>query len=417
MPIAVILRRLFLISLLTVPQVYWLGRAWRISAHPRVKRFIRWIAHALIFLVIIAIAADLYDRISTKILPTRLSYWIAPLVQLWIFSSTFAFYLIQPFRALDWCYSHLKRLTPAAAPKDPPDPSRRSLLHHAAAITGGIPFAAALYGYSLERLHFEVVRVNVPISNLPRALDGLRILQLSDIHIGDFMPVREIRRAVAIANDLGPHLAVITGDFLTGRGDPLADCIAELSRLRAPLGTWGCNGNHEIYAGAEDESESLFRLHGMCLLRQDSAQIQWKGTHLNLIGIDYARTQHFPSRSTPSLESIASLVRRDMPNILLSHNPNTFPNAAALGIELSLAGHTHGGQVNIEILHPALNPARFVSDFVAGLYRLPIPPAPGATLAQTASLYVNRGLGTLAVPARIGSYPEISLLTLRSSAG
>ena len=414
MPLAVILRRLFLISLLTLPQAYWLGRAWRISAHPRVKRSIRWIAHALIVLVVVAIAADLYDRISIKFLPSRLSYLLAPGVQLWIFSSTFAFYLIQPIRAVDWCRSLLKRKFRTNADDDPPDPSRRSILHHTATIVGGLPFAAALYGYSLERLRFEVVRVGVPISNLPPALDGLRILQLSDIHIGDFMPVHEIRRAVAMANDLAPHLAVITGDFLSSRGDPLADCIAELSRLRAPLGTWGCNGNHEIYAGAEAEAESLFQLHGMRLLRQSSGQVRWNGAHLNLIGIDYSRTQHFPSRSLPSVEGIQPLVRSDMPNILFSHNPNTFPSAAELGIELSLAGHTHGGQVNIEILHPALNPARFVTDFVAGLYRRSIAPAPGATVPRTAFLYVNRGLGTLAVPARLGSNPEITLLTLQS---
>lgn len=414
MPIAVILRRLFLISLLTLPQVYWLGRAWRISAHPRVKRSIRWIAHALIILLVLAITADLYDRISVKFLSTRLSYLIAPVVQLWIFSSTFAFYFMQPIRVLDWSHSLLKRLFRTTADDDPPDPSRRSLLHHTATIVGGLPFAAALYGYSLERLHFEVVRVNVPISNLPPALDGLRILQLSDIHIGDFMRAHEIRRAVDMANELAPHLAVVTGDFLSSRGDPLADCIAELSRIRAPLGTWGCNGNHEIYAGAEAEAESLFHLHGMRLLRQSSAQVHWNGAYLNLIGIDYARTQHFPSRSLPSVEGIQPLVRSDMPNILLSHNPNTFPSAAALGIELSLAGHTHGGQVNLEILHPALNPARFVTDFVAGLYRRPVSPASGGSLPRSAFLYVNRGLGTLAVPARLGSNPEITLLTLQS---
>ena len=100
-----------------------------------------------------------------------------------------------------------------------------------------------------------------------------------------------------------------------------------------------------------------------------------------------------------------------MPNILLSHNPNTFASAAAGGVELSLAGHTHGGQVRVEILHTALNPARFITSFIAGLYRMPL----RNTREQQACLYVNRGLGTLGFPARIGSKPEITLLTLRSA--
>ena len=120
----------------------------------------------------------------------------------------------------------------------------------------------------------------------------------------------------------------------------------------------------------------------------------------------------------PSLQNIERLVRRDMPNILLSHNPNTFYSAAELGIELSLAGHTHGGQVNVEIIHSALNPARFMTRFIAGAYQLPMSLSEqGATDAapQWSRLYVNRGLGTLALPARIGATPEITLLTLRCS--
>src|SRR5947208_14977958 len=91
--------------------------------------------------------------------------------------------------------------------------------------------------------------------SLHDALPILRIAQLSDIHIGDYMPPREIARAVDMANDLRPDISFVTGDFVSSEGDPLDACITELSRLRAPLGVWGCNGNHEIYAGAEDDAE------------------------------------------------------------------------------------------------------------------------------------------------------------------
>jgi uncharacterized protein len=138
------------------------------------------------------------------------------------------------------------------------------------------------------------------------------------------------------------------------------------------------------------------------------------------------------------LREIEHLVRRDMPNILLSHNPNSFRRAAELGIELSLAGHTHGGQVKVEIVDHSVSPARLISPFVAGLYRLPINrssavngdssekahagngrapnpsgAAPTANGTSKAALYVNRGLGTFGFPVRLGVPPEITLLTLR----
>jgi uncharacterized protein len=408
MPVIVVLRRLFLIALLVAPQVYWLGAVW--SFGERTRRIVRWLIQLFVMAAVLAMVAVLYDRISTKFLPDAVSYRIAPIVQLWIFSSTCAFFLTKALHCLTWCSMRLAKLTGKPAQDAAHDTTRRSVLRNAASIVGGAPFVIAVYGYTYERLQFAVESVDVPVANLPTALDGLRIVQLSDIHVGDFMPLHEIHRAVAMANDLEPHLAVITGDFLTGSGDPLAGCIRELSRLRTPLGTWGCNGNHEIYAGAEDEVEALFAVNGMRLLRSSAAQIQWNGAALNLIGIDYQRNIHMPDRSMPSLNGAEPLVRRDAPNILLSHNPNTFASAAATGVELTLAGHTHGGQVNVEILHSALNPARFVTSFTAGLYRLPM----GKGGPQYACLYVNRGLGTLGFPARIGSRPEITLLTLRS---
>jgi len=110
-------------------------------------------------------------------------------------------------------------------------------------------------------------------------------------------------------------------------------------------------------------------------------------------------------------------VRRDMPNILLSHNPNSFNRAAELGIELSLAGHTHGGQVQVEILDHRLSPARFITDYIAGLYARPmgVAAATGEAPIAKSHLYVNRGLGTVGAPVRLGVPPEITLITLRKA--
>ena len=190
-----------------------------------------------------------------------------------------------------------------------------------------MPFASAAYGFVEERFHFRVREVEILIAGLPQALDGLRITQLSDIHIGAYMPVRQVRRAVGMANELSGDLTVVTGDFVTGRSDPLEDCIAELSKLRAPLDVWGCNGNHEIYARVEKKSAELFQMHGIKLLRQENAELRWSGSAFNLIGVDYQRqrdAEEILRRCSPAWSRWSGATSP----ILLSHNPNSFPRAA-----------------------------------------------------------------------------------------
>src|ERR1700739_4792720 len=171
----------------------------------------------------------------------------------------------------------------------------------------------------------------------------------------------------------------------------------------------------------------LFGRYGMHMLRQQNAQLTWQGQAFNLLGVDYQRQGR-----RPMLRQIEPLVRHDMPNILLSHNPNSFPRAAQLGIELSLAGHTHGGQIQVEILDHRLSPARFITDYIAGLYQRPLfapapagrvsaearasrgfAPSPFTSSSPMAHIYVNRGLGTVGAPVRLGVPPEISLIVLR----
>src|SRR5207302_10338308 len=200
---------------------------------------------------------------------------------------------------------------------------------------------------------------------------------------------------------------------------------------------WGCNGNHEIYAHAEDQAYYLYAQAGMQLLRHSNAQIAFKGEQLNLIGVDYQREYNGRGQKQHMLADVQPQVRRDMPNLLLSHNPNSFNRAAELGIELSLAGHTHGGQIQVEILDHRLSPARFITDYIAGLYQRPLfspaatdRAAANASASQTSSpslldshlspvahLYVNRGLGTVGAPVRLGVPPEISLIVLRRAQG
>jgi uncharacterized protein len=407
------------LALIVLIQRFWLVGAWRWTqaAMPASARYLLqglWVAAVLVLL------ASFLEPFVGRMLPRGpVGTWLVGGARVWLLASFFAFFAFQSVQVVGWVS---RAAHGVFSPRVAFDPARRDLFRYAAYMAGTLPFLAATYGFATERLKYVVEKVDVPIANLPKALDGLRIAQLSDLHIGEFMPREEIRRAVEMANDLKPDLAVLTGDFISGQHDPLEDCIAELSKLRAPLGTWGCNGNHEIYAGAENAAQQLFDRHGMKLLRQENAQLEFQGEKLNLIGVDYQRDSMTPGPHGAMLLGMERLVSRDMPNILLSHNPNSFRRAAQMGIELSLAGHTHGGQVKVEIVDHSISPARLITDFVAGLFHLPLgngdaQPVMGANgySGKSAYLYVNRGLGTFGFPVRLGVPPEITLLTLRSA--
>jgi predicted MPP superfamily phosphohydrolase len=404
-------------------QRFWFVRAWS-SIGSFSNANWRSGLHAGLIALAAALLATLLDPLLGHGI-SRLSFGnfnlgktLATFARLWLVASFFGFLAVESVGAIEWVTNAAARLRPGAVAGGF-SPSRRTFFQYAAVLAGGFPFLAATYGFAAGRLRYTIERVDVPVANLPPELDGLRIAQLSDIHIGDYMPPHEIARAVAMANDLQPDISFVTGDFVSSEGDPLDACITELSRLRAPLGVWGCNGNHEIYAGVEDDAERLFREKGMRLLRAASAVVEHNGARFNLMGVDYQR-DHMVSgeRTHPMLQEIEHLVRRDMPNLLLSHNPNSFHRAAELGIELSLAGHTHGGQVKFEIVDHSVSPARLITPFVAGLYHLSMDghaDAASANGLQKAALYVNRGLGTFGFPVRIGVPPEITLLMLRAA--
>jgi len=392
------------LALLFLTQRFWFMSAWRAILEiarpgPRSVLQVAWFLALVVF--VLAFFDPLLGHPLAKVGGGK---WIIAIARVWLLASIFGFVAVQLVHGLGWIYG---RLAPGGAPADE---SRRNFFRYAGYALGSLPFMAGVYGFASGRFNFRVEKVEVPIANLPKELDGFKIAQLSDIHIGDYMPRQEVRRAVNIANSLKADLAVVTGDFISGEYDPLEDCIAELSNLRAPLGTWGCNGNHEIYADAEDAAQGLFRQHGMKLLRQENVLLDWRGQKLNLIGVDYQRDHMTRGPAGPMLQGIEPLVSREHPNILLSHNPNSFRRAAEMGIELSLAGHTHGGQVKVEIVDHSFTPAKLITDFVAGLYQLPM-----GQNGEKAALYVNRGLGTFGVPVRLGVTPEITLLTLRTA--
>jgi uncharacterized protein len=338
----------------------------------------------------------------------------------WFVGSWVGFGLVMVFwtvdragRAAAWLYRKARKVAaghattpmPGAIALDPPSPARRRLLEQAAVAVSAVPFVAAAYGLLYERLDVEVTRPRIALAHLPKGFQGFRIVQLSDFHISPFMTADEIRRCITIANGLKADLVALTGDYVSD--DPAAEreVVQALADLRAPFGVFGCLGNHEFYTETEDSITRLFATVGIRTLRQERAPIQSHGEVLNLIGVDYEQARfsrdhdgHLVGRY---LEGSEKLVMPDMVNILLSHNPNSFDRAAELGIDLTLAGHSHGGQLALSFINRGLALVRPETPYVSGWYE-----------RARSQLYVNRGIGTTGPPIRLGARPEITVLEL-----
>jgi hypothetical protein len=282
-------------------------------------------------------------------------------------------------------------------------PARRAWLRAAGVAAVCLPAAPVAFGAFIERNQYGIDELDLPVPGLHPDFDGYRIVQVSDLHVSPFLSPRDAARVIDMANGLRADLALFTGDLISERGDPLDAAIQELIRLRGADGVLGCMGNHEAYVGCRNYLERKTRPAGVNFLRAKAIQIHRGKGILNIAGVDYERG----SRHTDYLIGAERLVVPGVANLLLSHNPDVFPTAIQRGFQAVLSGHTHGGQINIEILHHNISPARFRTPFISGLYRLNAPDQ------APASCYVTNGIGTIGMPIRLGAPPEIALLRLR----
>ncbi len=274
---------------------------------------------------------------------------------------------------------------------------RRKFLNVASAVVCAAPAVALTTGF-ITRKDFDVKEFDLRVRNLPKDLQGLRLLQLSDIHMGAFYSRTDLRRVVDASNNLRADLAFITGDLITGKMDPLDDCLLELKRLRSHSGIWGCMGNHERLAKVSAYTAQKALEMDIRFLRRQRDQLKFGDSCINLVGVDHQ------FKGEGYLTGLEEFVDKDKFNLLLSHNPDVFPVAANQGFQLTLAGHTHGGQINVEVAHQNINIVDLVTPYTKGLYTKP-----------GSALYVTSGLGTIGVPVRLGAPPEITLIRLCKS--
>jgi hypothetical protein len=244
-----------------------------------------------------------------------------------------------------------------------------------------------------------VRRIEIPLARWPQALDGFRIVQISDVHIGPLLDRRFATEIAKRVNALSPDLVAVTGDLVDGSVARIGDEVEPFGAIRARHGVFFITGNHDFYSGADAWVDRVCEL-GWRALRNERVVIGDGEGHFDLAGVDDHHGALLGPGQGEDLSRALGGRESARPVVLLAHDPATFRRASQYGVDLQLSGHTHGGQI-----WPFRYLVRATVPWVAGLYRL------GAS-----AVYVSRGTGFWGPPMRLGAPSEITELVLRAVA-
>lgn len=272
--------------------------------------------------------------------------------------------------------------------------TRREFLRWTFGAVAVSPAGVFAYGAAIGKERYEIVEHTITLPRLSPRLHGLRIVQLTDIHVGNFMKQDKLEWYVRAVNDLQPDIVALTGDFIGSSPHFIPACAAALEKIEAREGVFACLGNHDYWVGARSVTEAL-ESAGVQVLRNEAHTLVLKGVPLNIAGVDD------PWRGMTDFDQALSMVDANAPTIMLCHQPDLFPAIVQRGVDLTLSGHYHGGQVKLQLLGMTVSPAHLISEFVEGHYS-----------HGRSQLYVSRGIGITGPPVRLNAPPEITLLHL-----
>ena len=268
-----------------------------------------------------------------------------------------------------------------------------------AAVVLAVAVTILLLGY-LGAGRLKVRRVDTEVPGLGAEFDGLRIVQLSDLHVGPHTSRRFLQRVVDATRSLNPDLIAVTGDLIDDRAEDVASYARALGGLEAPLGVYMIPGNHDVYAGWDAVETALRDARLGTVLVNDVRLITRGDSTIALLGTgDPAGGARGTTRAAPDVERALSRVSAGAVVIAFAHNPALWPSLAKRGVALTLSGHTHWGQFAIPKLGWSL-----ASPFLEH--------AMGAHQSEDALLYISPGTGYWGIPFRLGASPEVTLVTL-----
>lgn len=292
--------------------------------------------------------------------------------------------------------------------------TRSDFLIRSGLVLGSLPFVSLIYGMVRGAYDYQVKKLKLKVSNLPSAFQGYKIVQISDLHVGSFVTTDHLVEAVRIINEQNADIILFTGDLVNNKSEELIPHKAALSKLTAKHGVFSTLGNHDYgdYVAWNSEEEKARNLQtlinghkelGWDILMDEHRHIEIDGERITLIGVqNYSMHLRFPKYG--SLPKATKNIDYSNFNILLSHDPSHWRGEVLKDfpeIHLMLAGHTHGFQFGVELPFFKWSPVQYVYKEWAGLYT-----------EGHQHLYVNRGLGFLGYPGRVGILPEITVFEL-----
>ena len=373
--------------------VFGLSLAFHLYVGARVVPHLATPALALAFALLLATSALLAPlgllarRLLRPPAADRLAW--AGMLALGLFSSLLVLTVLRDLGLL--LATALGLLLPAIAPTE-------AWIAATAAAVPALGIAVTALGLANARRTAQVVTVDVPITGLPAALHGFRIVQISDIHVGPTIKQAYLQAVVDAVNRLAPDVVAITGDLVDGSVAELGAHVAPLASLRSRHGSFFVTGNHEYYSGVQGWLHELRRLDVRVLINEHVV-IEHDGAPLVLAGVPDWSAGHFVADHTHDPQAAVLGSPAEAVKVLLAHQPRSAPAAAAAGFHLQLSGHTHGGQfLPWNLLVPLQQP------YTAGLHRL------GGLW-----IYVSRGTGYWGPPKRLGAPSEITEILLRSA--
>ena len=322
------------------------------------------------------------------------------------------FILIDDLRRLIFYFSKLKNK------KDSDNKiSRSKFLSISASIAYGFPVASLTYGIISSNVYdYRIRRKNLIFNKLPKSFDGIKICQISDIHIGSLNNTKAVIGGIDMVINEKPDIIFFTGDLVNDKSSELKNWGDILSKIKAPLGVHSVLGNHDYgeYTSWSNKNEknnnfqnllSAQKEFGWNLMMNENKSITVDRDKISILGVENWASSRFQKYG--DLDKAYSGLSKEEFKILLTHNPSHW-NAQVTSlyndIDLTLSGHTHGLQFGIEIGNFRISPAKLAYDQWADLYQL-----------NNQSIYVNRGFGFLGYQGRVGILPEITILNLEST--
>ncbi len=294
-------------------------------------------------------------------------------------------------------------------------PSRRRFVSQLAAGISAIPLFSMLYGITRGKYHFQVNTISLAFKDLPAAFDGFKVAQISDIHSGSIDSRKDVRRGVNMVNALDPDVICFTGDLVNTDKDEIDPLMDIFSELKAKKGKYAVLGNHDYYGVPKNDLSAIdsywssfykkFESMGFDLLNNATRTIDIDGDQISLVGVEnWGAGRWFPKIG--DLDKALTGVEDDAFTILMSHDPTHWEEKVKANpkhIHLTLSGHTHGMQFGFQMPGFKWSPAKYRYQHWSGLYE-----------ENGQYLYVNKGFGFLAFPGRVGMWPEITLIELKS---